>query len=83
MTELTVLSEAELPSLSVEPLIREFGGVRCLARWLGLEPAIVSRWRKTGITIAFADRVAISRGLHPVDLWPDWYGLPVIMADAA
>lgn len=30
----------------VEYAIKEFGGVRSLARALGIEPSIISKWRK-------------------------------------
>ena len=69
--------------LPVEPLVARYGNVSALARALGVDRVQVSRWRRTGIGLATADRLAIAIGLHPVDLWPEWYDLPVIVADAA
>jgi plasmid maintenance system antidote protein VapI len=72
-----------LVRLSIEPLVKMYGTVCGLGRALGVHSTQVNRWRRTGLTIATADRLAIAVGLHPVDLWPEWYDLPVIVAEAA
>lgn len=69
--------------VSVEPLVEECGGLRSLARWAGTNATKVRRWRTTGITVDDADRIAVSLGRHPVELWPNWYELPVVWAEAA
>lgn len=64
---------AAAPRLSLEPLIGRYGGVSGLARALGRERAQVSKWRSRGLPATTADVVAVALGLHPVEVWPDWY----------
>jgi hypothetical protein len=63
------------PRLSLEPLVRSHGGVSGLARALGRDRTQVSAWRSRGVTVAMADNVAVAVGLHPVEVWPEWYSL--------
>lgn len=44
-----------------------------LARRTGMNRATFSRYRKEGIPLYEADRVAISLSLHPCLVWPDFH----------
>jgi hypothetical protein len=44
-----------------------------LARRLDLDRGWVLRCRRFGLTSRQADRWAIRAGLHPDDVWPDWW----------
>jgi hypothetical protein len=57
----------------VQPLIERYGSFSALARSLGLECTQTSRWRDRGVPVDWADRAAVYLGLHPVEVWPDWY----------
>jgi hypothetical protein len=59
----------------VEPLIDRYGSGCALARALGCEHSQVNRWHTHGLPLDSADRLAVSLGLHPVEVWPDWYRL--------
>jgi lambda repressor-like predicted transcriptional regulator len=59
----------------LEPLVERFGDVSTLARALGRQRTLVAKWRTGGLPLASADGVAIALGLHPVEVWPDWYEL--------
>lgn len=60
---------------SLEPLIDRYGGVSALARALGVHRANATRWRRDGITMNTADRIAVRLGWHPVEIWPEWYAV--------
>lgn len=60
---------------SAEPLIDRYGGVSALARALGVDRANATRWRRNGIPMDTADRIAVRLGWHPVEIWPEWYTL--------
>ena len=48
-----------------------------LAGLLGVKPATVRMWRQRGgIPLYSADRAAVALGVHPCELWPDWWDLP-------
>ena len=59
--------------LSLEPLIARYGSVSGLARALNCDRVQVSKWRRDGLPMASADRIAVALGMHPVEGWPDWY----------
>jgi len=61
------------PRLPLEPLVRRYGSVRALAEALNRDRGQVQKWRERGVTILSADRIAVEAGLHPVEVWPDWY----------
>lgn len=42
------------------------------ARAAGFHSAQLSRWKRTGVPAAAADRLAVALGRHPLELWPDW-----------
>jgi lambda repressor-like predicted transcriptional regulator len=69
--------------LSLEPLVRRYGSVSGLARALGRDRAQLAKWRRDGLPIMSADRLAVAVGMHPVELWPDWYEVTEPHADAA
>lgn len=62
-----------LPRLPLEPLVRRYGSVRALAEALHRDRAQVQKWRERGVTIHAADDLAVALGLHPVEVWPEWY----------
>ena len=43
------------------------------ARRLGTSPRQVHRWRKEGVPWLFADKLAVRIGLHPCEVWVDWF----------
>lgn len=43
------------------------------ARALGVHPRQVYRWRAGGVTWAQADELAVAVGLHPAEVWPEWW----------
>lgn len=59
--------------LSLEPLVSRYGSVSALARALDCDRVQVSKWRRDGLPMASADRLAVALGMHPVEVWPDWY----------
>jgi plasmid maintenance system antidote protein VapI len=61
--------------LPLEPLVRRHGSVSALARALGVERARAGAWWRRGVSIDTADRIAVSLGLHPVEVWPGWFAL--------
>jgi len=71
------------PRLSLEPLVSMYGSVSCLARALGRQRAQVQKWRRNGVPLVSADRIAVAVGLHPVEVWPDWYAVTEDHAAAA
>lgn len=34
---------------------------------------VISRWESGGLTRHVADRVACEAGLHPANIWPEWF----------
>lgn len=48
-----------------------------LALTIGTGRSTIYKWRREGVTVDTADRIAIALGLHPSTLWPDWYRIPV------
>lgn len=48
-----------------------------LALAVGARRTSVYRWRRNGLSVLQADRIAIALGLHPSTLWPEWYNIPV------
>ncbi len=40
---------------------------------LGVSRNTVNGWRHNGLSTMAADKLAVSLGLNPVDLWPSWY----------
>lgn len=71
------------PRLPLEPLVARHGGVSGLARALGRNRAQVGKWRQRGVTLDSADRIAVALGLHPVEVWPEWYAVCEEAAEAA
>lgn len=44
-----------------------------VARRLGVDVNTVHRYRKHGVSHNIADRIAIQLGLHPAEIWPNYY----------
>lgn len=59
----------------LEELLRAQGGssVKRLALLMGTNERQVHRWRHHGVTWAQADLLAVRAGLHPAELWPQWF----------
>jgi hypothetical protein len=43
-----------------------------IAAQLGIARGNVYYYRKAGLTLNMADRLAIGMGLHPILVWPEW-----------
>lgn len=71
------------PRVPLEPLVRRYGTVSTLARALGKDRMQVSRWRRDGVPVVSADHIAVALGMHPVEVWPDWYEVTAALAEAA
>lgn len=46
---------------------------RQVAGWCGVSPGSVPEWKRRGLSVDQADRVAIALGRHPIELWPDFH----------
>ena len=44
-----------------------------LAALLGTSNARIGHYRKAGLTVDAADRMAVRLGMHPAQLWPSWF----------
>jgi lambda repressor-like predicted transcriptional regulator len=71
------------PRLTLEPLVCEFGNISALARVLDRDVAQVGKWVHDGVPLYSADRIAVALGRHPVEIWPEWFSLPDVVATAA
>jgi hypothetical protein len=47
-----------------------------LARHTGFAVRSIQRWTRDGIPLWSADKLAISLGVHPANIWPDWTTTP-------
>jgi hypothetical protein len=63
----------KLPLAPLDALV----GSDSLADRLGVNPRIVSRARKNGVTLTYAEDWADVLGVHPVEVWGDAYLLAV------
>lgn len=61
------------PRLPLAPLVERYGSVSALARALGRDRIVVSRWNTHGLPAVSADKVAVAVGLNPVEVWPDFH----------
>ena len=52
---------------------RQDGAISAPAVRLGISHQQVLRWERSGLSAWQADAIACLLGLHPVELWPDWY----------
>ena len=64
-------------TLPIEPLERFVGGEtqRQIAANAGINHRSLHLWRKNGISMIMADRVAIRLGVHPGCIWPQWWSV--------
>lgn len=44
-----------------------------VAALVGVSTRTVHRWQRNGLTDTQADRAAVALGLHPANVWPDWW----------
>ena len=44
-----------------------------LARAIGVADRTVFRWQRRGLSDCQADRAACALGLHPSNVWPEWF----------
>jgi hypothetical protein len=63
---------------TVEPYEGENGrfvvpGLATFAPMIGVDRRTLYGYRETGLSADQADRVAVALGLHPLNLWPDFY----------
>lgn len=63
-------SDARLP---LDPLIRACGSGNNLAALTGYRRARLTQWQRDGVPVCAADNMAVALGMHPIELWPDWY----------
>lgn len=60
---------------------RQHGGYDCLdgvmnsyiAERTGINRGQIIRYKREGLTVDAADRIAIRLGFHPAELWPDFH----------
>jgi hypothetical protein len=71
------------PRLPLEPLVRMYGSIGNLAAAVGRERTAVGKWSERGLTPLWADRVAVALGMHPTEVWPEWYAVTEEHAEAA
>lgn len=97
MRKTTKYRPARLPNLPLEDLERHLpeddqlhhnhGTKRLrtnghIARLVGVDQNTVLRWRKHGIPYWSADAACIATGLHPVEVWADFYtDIPLDLID--
>lgn len=70
----TPAGERRLP---IEPLL-ELDTISSLARRTNTHGRQWHRWKHDGIPASIADTAAVSLGLHPAELWADWYAEDVV-----
>jgi lambda repressor-like predicted transcriptional regulator len=62
---------------SLDPVLRRFGTVGEAADHLGVSVRSLYRWMKDGLSWQRADEVAVRLGVHPANIWPDWFAAAV------
>ena len=50
---------------------------------IGITRHQFNNWRKNGIHLYSADKLAVSLGYHPSYFWPEYWEIPVIDAEPA
>lgn len=64
-------------SYPAEPVLKLLHGldITAAAHAAGVPRRTIYNWQKNGVIGArVADRVAVTLGHHPSELWSDWYG---------
>jgi hypothetical protein len=63
------------PKLPFAPLEQALGplSVAALARELDVLPRYIYRYRARGVSVQLADQLATTAGLHPSDVWTEWW----------
>lgn len=62
----------ESDRLPYKPL-EQFGNRSELAKKTGMPRRSLLRYSQRGLPIPAADEIAVALGLHPCELWPDWF----------
>lgn len=62
-------------SFPVEPLVAAAGvtSLAALARRCGVGGSQMRLYRENGMSARVADRLAVRVGLHPAEVWSDWF----------
>jgi plasmid maintenance system antidote protein VapI len=63
--------------------VARWGTVSGLARALGVHRTQACAWRRSGVPLDTADRIAVALGLHPAEVWTEWHSLGLEGAEAA
>lgn len=66
-------ASATEPRLPLEPLLRACGSGNNLAALTGYRRSHLTHWQREGVPVVAADDMAVALGMHPIELWPDWY----------
>jgi len=75
---------ARQPRVSLEPLVALCGGnVSELSRAVRVGRTQLAHWRRNGVPVDSADRLACSLGRHPAEVWPEWYRLTTLLDEEA
>jgi hypothetical protein len=74
------------PILPFAPLeeLADCENASALARRLGEPRTTIHRWRRCGVRLFTADRLAIHLGYHPSEVWPEWWAVlpaPTVIPD--
>jgi hypothetical protein len=64
------LDAGRLPALYLLRTMRKLG---VLVEDLGVSGSTMKRWKSDGIPYMSADEYACQLGLHPSQVWPDWW----------
>ena len=60
---------AKYPDLNLKQVAHRFGiGYETLQRW-NADGSMLSEWQ--------ADEVAVRGGVHPSEIWPNWFDIPL------
>jgi len=73
------------PWLPLKPLLR-VSGLRPyqLAVLLGVSGGTMKTWlRRDALPLLWTDRAAVAIGLHPVNVWPEWYEAIEVLIEKA
>lgn len=67
------LMKVRLPFARLEAYIRSEGSARAIGTACGMNHSSVTDYRVRGIPLLQADRVACRLGVHPANIWPEYW----------